>query len=92
MPVHRLKKKKKKLKKRTARIICRNGKEFWTTQKQFWQWVRDRVVTQVGEHPSTGVFIHENQEYMVLLDHTILNLAHPNHLSEALYSRRLGIQ
>lgn len=85
-------KKKKKKKKRTARILCRDGKEFWTTQTQFWQWVRDRVITPIGDHPSTGLFIHENEEYMVLFDHTVLNLAHPQHLSEALHSRRLALQ
>jgi hypothetical protein len=85
-------KKKKKKKKRTARIVCRDGKEFWTTQAQFWQWVRDGVVTQIDDHPATGNFIRENEEYMVLFAHTVLNLAHPNHLSEALCSRRLALQ
>jgi hypothetical protein len=85
-------KKKKKKKKRTARIICRDGKEFWTTQTQFWQWVRDGVLTQTADRPATGIFIREHEEYMVLFDHTVLNLANPNHLSEALHSRRLALQ
>jgi hypothetical protein len=89
---HLSSKKKKKKKKRTARVICRDGKEFWTTQAQFWQWVRDGVVNQTDDHPATGTFIRENEEYMVLFNHTVLNLAYPNHLSEALRSRRLGLQ
>lgn len=83
---------KKKKKKRTARVICRDGKEFWTTQSQFWQWMRDGVVHQTADHPATGILIRENEEYMVLFNHTVLNLAYPIHLSEALRSRRLGLQ
>jgi hypothetical protein len=89
---HLSSKKKTKKKKRTARVICRDGKEFWTTQAQFWQWIRDGVVNQTDDHPATGIFIRQNEEYMVLFDHTVLNLACPNHLSEALRSRRLGLQ
>lgn len=85
-------KKKKAKKKRTARVICRDRKEFWTTQAQFWQWIREGVVTQTGDRPATGIFVRENEEYMVLLSHTVLNLAHANHLSEALRARRLGLQ
>jgi hypothetical protein len=83
---------KKKKKKRTARVICRDGKEFWTTQSQFWQWIRDGVVNQTDDHPATGILIRENEEYMVLFNHTILNLAYPIHISEALRSRRLGLR
>jgi hypothetical protein len=82
----------KKKKKRTARVICRDGKEFWTTQSQFWQWTRDRVVKQTGDHPPTGIFVRENEEYMVLINHTVLNLAYPIHLSEVLHSRRRGLR
>jgi len=85
-------KKKKKKKKRTAHVFCRDGKEFWTTQTQFWQWVREGVIKQTSDHPATGIFTRENEEYLVLFDHTVLNLANPNHLSEALRSRRLGLQ
>ena len=35
---------KKKRKKKTALVVCRDRKQFWTTQAQFWQWVRDGVV------------------------------------------------
>ena len=40
--------KKKKRKKKTALVICRDRKQFWTTQTQFWQWVREGVVYQDG--------------------------------------------
>jgi hypothetical protein len=74
--------------KRTAKIVCRNEKEFWTTQAQFWQWVRELKVIQVGNNPLTGVFANSDEETMVVLYNSVLNLAHPNHLSEAIRSRR----
>lgn len=84
------KKQEKKRKKRTARIICPDENQFWTTQTQFWQWVRDRVVVKVQDNPLTGVYLHEHDPLMVTLSNTILNLAHPNHLREALQSRQIG--
>ena len=79
---------KKKKKKKNALVICRDGKEFWTTQTQFWQWNRDRVIVKTGDSPLTGQFIRENEEYMVIISNTILNLKHPNHVSEILSARR----
>ena len=82
---------KKKRRKKTALVVCRDRKQFWTTQAQFWQWVRDGVVVKTGEQPLTGLFRREHQELMVLFSNTVLNLAHPNHMREALLSRRLGM-
>lgn len=83
--------KKKKRKKKTALVICKDRKEFWTTQTQFWQWVREGVVTKVDDSPLTGTFKREHEELLVLLSNTVLNLAHPNHMREALLSRRVGL-
>ena len=83
--------KKKKKKKKTALVICRDRKEFWTTQTQFWQWVREGVVAKTGDQPLTGMFVREHAELMVVLSNTVLDLAHPNHLREALLSRRLAL-
>ncbi len=82
--------KEKKKRKRTALIVCRDRKEFWTTQKQFWQWVRDGVVVKTDDQPLTGNFVREHEELMVKLSNTVLNLAHPIHLREALDARRMG--
>jgi len=84
-------KKKKTKKKKTALIICQDKKQFWTTQAQFWQWVREGVVIKTGEQPLTGLFKREHEELMVLLSNTVLNLAHPNHMREALLSRRAAM-
>jgi hypothetical protein len=78
-----------KKKKRTARVICRDRKEFWTTQTQFWQWVREGVVIKTSDSPLTGCFVREHEELLVVFSNTVLNLACPNHLSEAMRSRRL---
>lgn len=84
-------KEKKRKKKRTALVVCRDGKQFWTTQAQFWQWVRDGVVVKTSDRPLTGAFAREHEELMVMLSNTVLNLAHPNHMREALESRRAGL-
>ena len=85
------KKQEKKKKKRTALVMCRNGNQFWTTQTQFWQWFRDGVIVKTQDHPLTGAFLREHEELMVKLSNTVLNLACPNHLREALESRRVGL-
>jgi hypothetical protein len=86
----KVKKEKRKKKKKTALVICADRKQFWTTQTQFWQWVRERVVVKVNDNPLTGQFLRENEELMVLISNTVLSLAAPNHLREALAARRAG--
>jgi hypothetical protein len=81
----------KKKKKRTALVVCRDGKSFWTTQAQFWQWVRDGVVAKTGDKPLEGAFLREAEELNVILGNTVLNLARPNHLREAMLARRTGL-
>ena len=81
----------KKKKKRTAQVVCRDGKSFWTTQTQFWQWVREGVVVKTDDKPLAGSFIHEAEELNVILGNTVLNLARPNHLREAMLARRTGL-
>jgi hypothetical protein len=85
-----MKKEKKGKKKRTALVLCRDRKQFWTTQTQFWQWVRDGVVIKMHDNPLTGSFTRDYEELMVVISNTVLNLAYPNHLREALLSRRMG--
>ena len=85
-------KKEKKKKKKSARVICRDRKEFWTTQTQFWQWVREGIVIKTQDQPLTGAFVREHEELMVVFSNTVLNLAHPAHMREALRARRLALQ
>lgn len=83
-------KKKKKKQKRSALVVCRDRKEFWTTQAQFWQWVRDGVVTKTGDAPLAGEFRRDHEELLAVISNTVLDLGHPNHTREALLARRLG--
>ena len=85
-----LKKERKEMKrkKKNALIICRDGREYWTTQVQFWQWVRQGITIKAGDSPLTGKFIRADQEKDVVISNMVLNLACPNHLNEALHSRK----
>ena len=74
--------------KRTAQIVCRDGKSFWTTQAQFWQWMREGVVIKTGDKPLRGSYVRENEELTVVISNTVLNLSHQIHLREALTARR----
>lgn len=46
---------------------------------------------KTGDQPLTGSFVREHEELMVVLSNTVLDLARPNHLREALLSRRLAL-
>jgi len=49
------------------------------------------MVTKVSDYPLTGAFVREHEELMVLVSNTVLNLANPNHMREALAARRIGL-
>jgi len=75
--------------KRTARVICQNETQFWTTQAQFWQWVRELKVKKTQDNPLTGRFTVADEESLIILSNTVLNLNNRNHVNEVLASRRL---
>lgn len=81
---------KSKKRKKNALVVCRNKSQFWTTQKQFWQWAREGVLMKTGDNPLTGKFVKEDQEKMVTIANTVLNLNYTNHLSEALLQRQFS--
>ena len=85
----KLKKLKPKKKKNNALVVCHDGSQYWTNQKQFWQWSREGVITKTGDYPLTGKFVRRDEEKVVVLANTVLNLAHHNHLREALAQRKL---
>lgn len=91
MNIDKKERKRLKRKKKNALVIGQNNQSFWTTQDQFWQWVRDRVIVKIGDYPLQGKFIRENEEYQVVISNTVLNLKYPNHLSEALFARRKAL-
>jgi hypothetical protein len=75
--------------KKTALIICNDGKEYWTTQKQFWNMVREGVVVQTGNFPLTGRFRGRDDQLLITIQHTVLNKATPIHTGEVLRILRL---
>lgn len=79
----------KRKRKRTALVICQNETQFWTTQAQFWQWVRELKVKKIQDNPLTGRFTIPDEESMIILSNTVLNLTNRNHVKEVLASRRL---
>jgi len=45
---------------------------------------------KTNDQPLTGTFLRDHEELMVVISNTVLNLARPNHMREALLSRRTG--
>ena len=70
--------------RKTARVVCANHNEFWTTQKQFWDWVRDAIVTQTGDNPLTGRFEGRREKLIVMVNHVLLDNSVPEHKAEVL--------
>ena len=85
------KKLRKQLKrqKKNAVVVCRDNSQFWTTQKQFWQWVREGKIVKTSDGPLAGQFVNENEEKYIVLANTVLNMSCPNHIREALAQRKL---
>jgi len=75
--------------KKTALIVCNNDKEYWITQKQFWNMVREGVVVQTGDRPLTGRFRGRDDQLLITVQHTVLNKATPIHTGEVLRITRL---
>ena len=72
--------------KKNARIVCANDNEFWTTQKQFWKWVREGLVDVTSQQPLTGRFAGRREKLLIMVRHVILDNANPNHKQEVLDS------
>jgi len=73
--------------KRSAKIVCRGG-SVWISPRQFWDLVRDGLVEYLSEPPLTGRFRGQPADFLVTINHTILNLACPEHRAGVLLSKR----
>jgi hypothetical protein len=73
--------------KRSAKIMCRGG-SVWISPRQFWKLVRENLVEYLSEPPLTGKFRGRPADFLVTINHTILNMACPEHRSEVLLSKR----
>lgn len=73
--------------KRSAKIVCRGG-SVWISPREFWRLVRDDIVEYLSEPPLTGRFRGQPADFLVTINHTVLNLTCPEHRSAVLLSRR----
>ena len=71
-------------KKKNALVISNDGKEFWTTQNQFWQWVREKVIIKAGDNPLRGNFVVPNGDKTLIAKNAVLNLSNQNGRQETL--------
>ena len=74
--------------KKTARVVCANDNVFWTTQKQFWTWVREGIVTYKSDDPLTGKFEGRRDKLIVLVRHLLLDESVPEHKHHVLHAYR----
>jgi hypothetical protein len=73
--------------KRSAKIVCRGG-SVWVSSREFWRLVRDDIVEFSSEPPLTGKFRGAAADFLVTVNHTILNLTCPEHRAAVLVSKR----
>ena len=73
--------------KRSAKIVCRGG-SVWVSSREFWRLVRDDIVEFSSEPPLTGRFRGAAADFLVTINHTILNLTCPEHRAAVLVSKR----
>jgi len=60
----------------------------WISPRQFWGLVREDVIEYLNERPLTGKFKGQRNDFLVTINHTILNLACPEHRQSVLLSKR----
>ena len=73
--------------KHSAKVVCYQS-SVWITPRQFWGLVRDDIVEYQSERPLTGRFKGLPSDFLVTINHTVLNLTCPDHRSEVLLSKR----
>ena len=70
--------------RKTARVVCASRNEFWTTSKQFWDWVREGIVTYLSDDPLTGKFEGRRDKLIVMVNHVLLDDSVPEHKTHVL--------
>jgi hypothetical protein len=73
--------------KHSAKVLCYAG-SVWISPRQFWALVRDDIIEYLSEPPLTGKFKGEPQDFLVTINHTVLNLTCPEHRQTVLQSKR----
>jgi hypothetical protein len=73
--------------KHSAKVVCYKG-SVWISARQFWGLVRDDTIEYLSERPLTGKFKGQPADFLLTINHTILNLTCPEHRQAVLHSRR----
>jgi hypothetical protein len=73
--------------KHSAKVVCFEG-SVWVSPRQFWGLVREDLVEYVSDGPLTGKFKGQPNDFLVMVNHTILNMACPEHRQSVVLSKR----
>jgi hypothetical protein len=73
--------------KRSAKVVCRQG-VVWIPPKQFWALVRDQIVEFISEPPLIGKFKGNPDDFLLSINHTVLDLTCPEHRSSFFLAKR----
>ncbi|HEV8367965.1 MAG TPA: hypothetical protein VGQ39_08440 [Pyrinomonadaceae bacterium] len=73
--------------KHSAKVVCYES-SVWISPRQFWGLVRDDIVEYLSEPPLTGRFKGESADFLITINHTVLNMACPEHRQSVLLSKR----
>ena len=73
--------------KHSARVECFES-SIWISPRQFWTLVREEVVEYLGERPLTGRFRGRGDDFLITINHTLLDMNCPQHRKEVLQSKR----
>ncbi len=65
-------------------MVCANNNEFWTTPKQFWEWVKDEIVTYQSDEPLTGKFEGRRDKLLIMVKHILLDASVPEHKDQVI--------
>lgn len=61
---------------------------MWISPRQFWLLVRDGLVEYQSEPPLTGKFRGRPDDFLVTVNHTILDLSCPEHRASVVLAKR----
>ena len=71
----------------SAKVVCFEG-SVWISPRQFWGLVRDDIIEYLDEHPLTGKFKGQPTDFLISINHTVLNITCPEHRQSVLHSKR----
>jgi len=71
----------------SAKVVCFEG-SVWISPRQFWGLVRDDIIEYLDEHPLTGKFKGQPNDFLISINHTVLNITCPEHRQSVIHSKR----